>query len=287
MSSLTNPVIPRRLAQPHGSYYNAILSPNIAVTRKYGSRNLANRKVGKQVPLKMTKMKDRDNMAEKNKIDKLNANLSFTANDEVFDIRAGEPLVSSFSESGYSPHGRGFVFSSVNGYQSLTGEEDPNEALYQSDCQFAGLCQSDFVSSNTALQQQGLSVQAGGIKTIINDCGQTIHMGDKLMLHIPEHPGNGRRGVPLEKVRFSLKPVPADFIEKTVIPRMIDEIPKADFARLKLPANFFAANGPLAKMAPYMIASFRKSARLVVAKAVSSARPDHQVDIKLTAPSFV
>lgn len=286
MSSLTNPVIPRRLAQPHGSYYNAILSPNIAVTRKYGSRNLSNRKTGRQVPLKM-KVKNRDNMAEQNKVDKLNANLSFTANDEVFDIRAGEPLVSSFSESGYSPHGRGFVFSSVNGYQSLTGTEDPNEALYKSDCHFAGLCQSDFVSSNTALQQQGLSVQAGGIKTIINDCGQTIHMGDKLMLHIPEHPGNGRRGVPLEKVRFSLKPVPADFIESTVIPRMLQEIPKGDFANLNLPANFFAPNGALAKMAPYMIASFRKSARLVVAKAVSSARPDHQVDVKLTAPSFV
>jgi len=36
-----------------------------------------------------------------------------------------------------------------------------------------------------------------------------------------------------------------------------------------------------------MIASFRKSARLVVAKAVSSGRPNHQIDVKLTAPSFI
>ena len=105
------------------------------------------------------------------------------------------------------------------------------------------------------------------------------------MLHIPDHPGTGRRGVPLEKVRFSLKPVPPDFIESTVVPRMLRAVPKDKFPGL--PDGFWADNGPLAKMAPYLIAAFRKSARLVVAKAVSSARPDHQVDVKLTAPSFI
>lgn len=98
-------------------------------------------------------------------IRRLNENYSFTANDEVFDVRAGECLVSSNAESGFSPHGRGFVFSSLNGYTPTTpGVTDPREALYSSDINFVGLCQSDFVSANTALQEQGLAVQASGIK---------------------------------------------------------------------------------------------------------------------------
>ena len=102
--------------------------------------------------------------SEQNQVERLNANLKFTANDEVFDCRVGEPLVSSFSESGFSPHGRGFVFSSVNGFTTQFNESDPNEALYKSDCQFAGLCQSDFTSANASLQEQGLAVQCSGIK---------------------------------------------------------------------------------------------------------------------------
>jgi len=121
-------------------------------------------------------------------------------------------------------------------------------------------------------------------------------MGDKLMLHIPERPGTSRRGVPLEKVRFSLKRVPADFIESTVIPRMLRAVVEQKGLGEKI-ANRYFSNGEqmdiikfqeaLKMVAPAMIASFRKSARLVVAKAVSSGRPDHQIDVKLTAPSFI
>lgn len=154
-------VIPRRLAQPHGAYYNAVLSPNISVTRKFQGKWRSSKGTG----LTLLKKKGAgDNAALANTYERLNRNLAYTANDEVFDCRAGEPLVSSFSESGFSPHGRGFVFSSVNGYTTHTKEEDPNEALYLSDCKFAGLCQSDFTSANAALQEQGLAVQCSGIK---------------------------------------------------------------------------------------------------------------------------
>lgn len=115
------------------------------------------------------------------------------------------------------------------------------------------------------------------------------------MLHIPEKPGGSRRGVPLEKVRFSLKRVPSNFIESTVIPRMMRAVTDDLKLMSKLKTDFgdeivnvlLTENGPLQQIAPYMIASFRKSARLVVAKAVSSGRPDHQIDVKLTAPSFI
>mgnify|MGYP006154540181 FL=1 len=163
--SLNPSIIPRRLAQPHGAYYNAVLSPNITVTRKFGARRGTTKgNVMKPLQKKIVG----DNQALQNTYERLNANLMFTANDEVFDVRAGEPLVSSRAESGFSPHGRGFVFSSVNGYATpataSTGVTDPNEALYLSDCNFAGLCQSDFISANAALQEQGLAVMCSGIK---------------------------------------------------------------------------------------------------------------------------
>lgn len=160
--SLNPSVIPRRLAQPHGAYFNAVLSPNITVTRKYGGRHRSTKNAN--VTALAKKIRPNMSASEQNQVERLNANLAFTANDEVFDCRAGEPLVSSFSESGFSPHGRGFVFSSVNGFTTQFNESDPNEALYLSDCQFAGLCQSDFTSANAALQEQGLAVQCSGIK---------------------------------------------------------------------------------------------------------------------------
>ena len=168
--SLNPSVIPRRLAQPHGSYYNAVLSPNIVVLRRNGGRYRS--AVGADDPV-LEKSVPAGGAANANVVRRLNENLKFTANDEVFDIRAGEPLVSSKTESGFSPHGRGFVFSSLNGYRStIPGVTDPNEILYQSDMKFAGICQSDFTSANQALQQQGLSVMSGGVKTILNDSGK-------------------------------------------------------------------------------------------------------------------
>ena len=169
--SLNPSVIPRRLAQPHGSYYNAVLSPNIVVLRRNGGRY---RSTTGTEDGQLKKAAPRVGAgADANIVRRLNENLKFTANDEVFDIRAGEPLVSSKTESGFSPHGRGFVYSSLNGYAStVPGVTDPNEVLYASDMKFAGICQSDFTSANTALQQQGLSVMNGGVKTILNDCGE-------------------------------------------------------------------------------------------------------------------
>ena len=159
--SYSSGVTPRRLAQPHGSYFNAVLSPNIALTRKNGGR--FHTASGGLQPVSISEQDQTGGKLQE--IRRLNDNYKFTANDEVFDVRAGECLVSSNAESGFSPHGRGFVFSSLNGYSSTDAAvSDPREALYNSDIKFVGLCQSDFVSANTALQEQGLAVQASGIK---------------------------------------------------------------------------------------------------------------------------
>lgn len=272
-------VTPRRLAQPHGSYFNAVLSPNIALTRKNGGRYHS--ATGGLKPIKMSE--DGANVSKQREIRRLNENLKFTSNDEVFDVRAGEVLVSSHTESGFSPHGRGFVFSSLNGYTSVVGESDPREALYKSDIKFAGLCQSDFVSSNQALQEQGLAVQCSGVKTILNESGQTIHFGQKLILDVPDPnigmPKKQRKGIPNEKVRFILRPIPDDFMTTVLENRVIEALRGVD--DLDIP------DADVVKALPYIIAAYRKQARLVVAQAVSSARADHQVDVKLVPPGFV
>ena len=116
-------------------------------------------------------------------------------------------------------------------------------------------------------------------------------MGDKLMLCVPDVQSN-RRGVPNEKVRISLKPVPKDYVSNTIKTRMLEAVQalivEDRFESLNgLPGNFADTDGALSEIIPTLIAAFRKSANLVVAKACSSARPNHQVDIKITAPTFL
>lgn len=258
--SYSTGVTPRRLAQPHGSYFNAVLTPNLASRRQY------NGKVKCKAPAVT-------GSAPPNRADRLNDNIKFVANSEVFDIRAGEPVVSSFNESGFSNHRRGYVFSSLNGYGVDSGNStDLRKAFHESDIQFAGLCQNDYVASgNQSLREQGLAVQCSGIKTIINDSEETVHMGDLLMLDVPnEVPTKQRRGIPNEKVRFVLRPVPENYL--------VDQV-KATLNKQSVSIS----DTKIAKV----IAAYRKAAKHIVAKAVSSARAHEQVDVLLTKPSFV
>lgn len=250
--SYSSGATPRRLAQPHGSYFNAVLTPNIGSRRQYKGQKCTAPAVAQDTP---------------NRAARLNENLKFVANSEVFDIRAGEPVVSSFNESGFSNHRRGYVFSSLNGYGVDNGSTDLREAFHASDIQFAGLCQNDYVASgNQSLREQGLAVQCSGIKTIINDSEDTVHMGDLLMLDVPnEVPTKQRRGIPNEKVRFVLRPVPENYLVDRVV--KITGFMKKDIATI--------------------IAAYRKAAKHIVGKAVSSARAHEQVDVLLTKPSFV
>ncbi len=167
--SFSNGVTPRRLAQPHGSYFNACLTPNIQSKRQHSSGRLC---TGPQVAVnpKTQTRAPATNQVGLNRIGRLSEHLKFTANKEVFDIRAGEPVCSSVKESGFPNHRRGYVFSSLNGIRADTrGPTDLRAHFDNSDIEFAGLCQNDYVSSgNDSLREQGLAVQCSGIKTIIS-----------------------------------------------------------------------------------------------------------------------
>lgn len=166
--SFSNGVTPRRLAQPHGSYFNACLTPNIQSKRQHSS---GQRCTGPRVAVN-SKTEKRGAAAQpvgQNRIGRLSEHLKFTANKEVFDIRAGEPVCSSVTESGFPNHRRGYVFSSLNGIRAQGGPTDLRAHFDSSDIEFAGLCQNDYVSSgNDSLREQGLAVQCSGIKTIIS-----------------------------------------------------------------------------------------------------------------------
>lgn len=99
------------------------------------------------------------------------------------------------------------------------------------------------------------------------------------MLDVPlSIPKKQRKGIPNEKVRFVLRPVPEDFFTETLKTRVQSAVQKD---------NISIDDDVLGKVIPHVLAAYRKQARLVVAQAVSSARPDHQVDVKLVPPSFV
>jgi len=86
------------------------------------------------------------------------------------------------------------------------------------------------------------------------------------MLDVPDEiPTKQRRGIPNEKVRFVLRPVKEGF--------WVD----------KVAAATKIARDDVIKV----ITAYRRAAKRVVGKAVSSARAHEQLDVLLTKPSFV
>lgn len=280
---------PRRLLQTHGAFINAVLAPNLKQKRHWGTgKYLKTAETGTQVEVSHAK--------------RLNQNMEFVANDEVFDTREGEILVNSLTESGFPAHRRGALFSSLNGFRVQgAATQEPREAVLQnSDLRYVGLCQNSFVSSNTALSEQGMAVQVSGIKTIINDSEETINIGDKLMVDtMRKVPSKVRKGIPNEKVRLVLRKVPPGFVPQNAMKAALEKI----IGEMKLD-TYSGKYGPrvddvdgnmlepqtkkyIKKIAALVITEFRKSGNWVVGVAESSARHGEQVDVLLTKPSFL
>lgn len=266
---------PRRLLQTHGAFINVVLSPGIRMRRRHGGNSTT------KMALPVATI---TNEKTKNNNKRVNDMYAFTSNDEVFDVRAGEVLVSSHKESGFPASRRGALFSSLNGYDvkgTTPRERDPENALIDSDIRFVGLCQNDFVSSDTALQDQGMVCQMSGIKTIINESESTIHIGQRLrMAPLTTLPTIGRKGIPLEKARLILKPVDDKWLPTTAFKRAIDTTRGADvWNQDKMDYHLaFAAQ---------VILEWRKCARMVVATAGSNAKPGEQVDVLVQKPNIV
>jgi hypothetical protein len=255
---------PRRLLQTHGAFVNCTLTPRLRQRRTYG---------GDAVP-QFDDTVGTD--AQKRSTKRWNSCLKYNSNDEVFDVREGEILLTSRDESGFPNHRRGVVFSSLNAWGGSGGGGDPDAAIAESDLKFVGLAQTPYVSSNTSLQSQGLVAQCSGVKTIINTSEETISVGDRLMAGVMrQYPTKQRKGVPNEKVTMTLRKVPAGGIANIVQKRVKDVF--------KSQNNDALVEAVVRKT----ILEFRKAGNWVVGKAVSSARQGEQLDVLLTKPSFL
>ena len=162
MSNLAGPTAPRRLLQTHGAFINATLVPRLKNRREW---NTGNAMEMQGAPLSADEAR-------------LNAAMKSISQDECFDAREGEICMYSKNLSGFPSHRRAVVFTSVNGHKVDTAvpprNRDPQRVLYDSDWKFVGLCQNGFVSSNTALQDQGMALQTSGIKTVVNVSEETM-----------------------------------------------------------------------------------------------------------------
>lgn len=279
---------PRRLLQTHGAFINVTLSHGIRMRRRH---NMGGHHLELETGTAVANEKTRNNNVRVNEMYK------FVSNDEVFDCRAGEVLVSSHTESGFPASRRGALFSSLNGYKvDDANRKDPEEALIDSDIRFVGLCQNDFVSSDTALQDQGMVCQMSGIKTIINESEDTIHIGQRLrMAPLTTLPTIGRKGIPLEKARLILKPVDDTWLPTTAFRRALlknEDKTIAFHDALIQEGGVFDGNARfvddfLTDFAAQVILEWRKCARMVVATAGSNAKPGEQVDVLVQKPNIV
>ena len=152
---------PRRLLQNSGGFINTTLANRIRMRRQFAAGNTVEIPEGAGLSVEQQRV---------------NTCYQVVANDEIFDAREGEVMVSSHELTGFPNSRRAAVFSSLNGWKSGNGAAavDPKQALHDSDFNFVGLCQNGFVSSNTALQEQGMTCQTSGIKTIINNSNETM-----------------------------------------------------------------------------------------------------------------
>lgn len=138
--SLQPGIAPRRLLQTHGAFINTTLANRLRLRRRFSEGE----------PVKpYTPAGIADDSVEGRRTAQA---YEVTSNDEVFDAREGEIMVSSTDLTGFPNSRRAAVFSSLNGWKAPY--PDARDALHASDFNFVGLCQNGFVSSNTALQSQ-------------------------------------------------------------------------------------------------------------------------------------
>lgn len=268
--SFQSAATPRRLLQTHGAFINATLTPRLRSRRVHGGK-------GGQLALPV----NGSNAAQNNKNRRLNELYNFASNDEIFDAREGEILLYSQRESGFPNSRRAVLFSSLNGVQpGGNGGKDPEDyILDESDFRFVGLVQNGYVSSNTALSSQGMSVQTSGIKTVQNLSGSTINIGDRLMAAPMTELPSARKGIPNEKVTMVLKKVEKNYVSKKV----------RDAVRA---SNSYNSSGSteqqlIDKVITETILQFRKAGSWVVGTAMNAARANEQIDVLLTKPSFL
>lgn len=142
--------------------------------------------------------------------------LPSSSQSEVYDIKEQELLVSAITSGSIYHDGYTHVFSSINGYQvgsTLTKQQIIDKIL--GEVRFVGIATTE-QKADDKLIDQGCVATVGGVQTILNNGTKAIHPSQKVMLDINLEPGRAsitrEKGIPRQKVRFSVKPADDDIV---------------------------------------------------------------------------
>ena len=140
--------------------------------------------------------------------------LPSSSHPEIYDIKEQEILVAKRTTGSMYHDGYTHVFSALNGYDvgGRTRKQDIIDFIL-SDVKFVGIATTE-QKADDRLIDQGCVATVAGVQTIINNGTKPIHPTQKVMLDINLEPGRAsitrEKGIPRQKVRFSVRPADDD-----------------------------------------------------------------------------
>lgn len=165
---------------------------------------------------------------------------------ELYDVKEQELLV-AMRGNRYAAYFDGYThcFSAINGFPN-TGNFLQNESAklkehILNEVNFVGVATTEYIPK-PGYQEQGFVAQVGGVVTLINESGFSIHPGQKVMLDVVvdyRRKTVREKGIPREKVRFTVAPALTsdEIIEKAIeeagVSKGMDDDAKEELAGVK------------------------------------------------------
>lgn len=182
---------------------------------------------------------------------------------ELYDVKEQELLV-AMKGNKYAAYFDGYThcFSAINGFPNSGQFSSQNDSAklkeyILNEVDFVGVATTEYIPK-PGYQEQGFVAQVGGVVTLLNESGHSIHPGQKVMLDVVvdyRRQTTREKGIPREKVRFTVAPALTsdEIIEKAIAEagesRGMDDNAKAELARVKARIKELKAQGddPVAK----------------------------------------
>lgn len=145
---------------------------------------------------------------------------------ELYDVKEQELLV-AMKAGKYAAYFDGYThcFSAINGFPNSGNYSNPNESAklkeyILNEVDFVGVATTEYIPK-PGYQEQGFVAQVGGVVTLLNESGHSIHPGQKVMLDVVvdfRRQTTREKGIPREKVRFTVAPALTsdEIIEKAI-----------------------------------------------------------------------
>ena len=146
---------------------------------------------------------------------------------ELYDVKEQELLV-AMRGNRYAAYFDGYThcFSAINGFPNSGNYSNANESAklkeyILNEVDFVGVATTEYIPK-PGYQEQGFVAQVGGVVTLLNESGHSIHPGQKVMLDVVvdfRRQTTREKGIPREKVRFTVAPALTsdEIIEKAIV----------------------------------------------------------------------